>query len=83
MKRNCELWTNFAKYGNPTPDSSNIDVRWRPVDKIPLENEKFALNYLEIDNDQLSNAVDPDEERMEFWRNIYNEFNGGLHNAKL
>lgn len=53
------------------------------MDKFSSEDEKFVLNYLEIDNDQLFNAVDPDKERIEFWRNIYNEFNDGLQNAKL
>lgn len=38
---------------------------------------------MEIDNDQLFNAVDPDKERMDFWRNVYNEYNNGLENAKL
>lgn len=36
-----------------------------------------------MDNDQLFNAVNPDEKRMEFWRGIYNEYNNGLQNAKL
>lgn len=53
------------------------------MDKFSSEDEKFVLNYLEIDTDQLFNAVDPDKERIEFWRNIYNEFNDGLQNAKL
>lgn len=53
------------------------------MDKVLSENKKFVLNYLEIDNDQLFNAVDPDKERMDFWRNVYNEYNNGLENAKL
>lgn len=83
LRRSCELWTNFAKYGNPTPDSSSSDIRWMPVNKVPSENERFDLNYLEMDNDQLFNTTNPDKQRMDFWRNIYNEYNNGLQNAKL
>lgn len=82
MRRSCELWTNFAKYGNP-PNSCSFDVRWEPVHKILLEKEKFVLNYLEMDNDQLINAINPDNERIEFWRSVYDEYNGGIQNAKL
>ena len=83
LRRTCELWTNFAKYGDPTPDSSSLNVRWKPVEKPQSENEKFNLNSMEMDNDKLINAVNPDCERIEFWKKVYVEFNEGLHKAKL
>lgn len=83
LRRTCELWANFAKYGDPTPDSSNVNVRWKPVDKLLSDNGKFNLNYMEMDNNQLINAVNPDGERMEFWKKVYDDFNNGVLNAKL
>lgn len=83
LRRTCKLWTNFAKFSDPTPNSSDFNVRWKPVDKLTSKNEKFNLNYLEMDNDKLANAVNPDAERIEFWRKVYDEFNSGLHKAKL
>lgn len=83
LRRTCELWTNFAKYGDPTPTSSNFGVRWKPVDKLLSNDDKFNLNYLEIDNDGLVNGVNPDGERYKFWKKVYEEFNNGLHKAKL
>lgn len=82
LRRTCAMWTNFAKYGDPTPDSSNFGVRWKPVDQLQSDNEEFNLNYLEID-DELINAVNPDSERIEFWKKVYDDFNNGLHKAKL
>ncbi|KAK0175138.1 hypothetical protein PV327_008915 [Microctonus hyperodae] len=33
IQRFTELWTNFAKTGNPTPVATNlIDVQWKPID---------------------------------------------------
>lgn len=81
LRRTCELWTNFAKFGNPTPPSSDFP-QWNPVQKIG-QKENFKLDYFEMDNDQLMNGVNPDHERMEFWRKVYNEFNNGLLKAKL
>lgn len=73
LRRTCELWTNFAKYGNPTPTSSNL-IHWRPVKKVHSDDEMFTLNYLEMDNEELASKVNPDVDRMEFWREIYEEF---------
>lgn len=82
VRRTCELWANFAKYGNPTPELSNLP-RWNPVDKITPNDSKFNLNYMEMDNEQLVSRVNPDSERIEFWRKVYDEFNNGLLQAKL
>lgn len=82
VRRMCELWTNFAKYSNPTPDSSKFPL-WKPVDKIAPNESTFHLNYLEIDNESMVSGINPDNERITFWRNIYDEFNNGLLKAKL
>lgn len=82
VRRTCELWANFAKYSNPTPESSSFP-RWNSVDKISPYETKFNLNYYEMDNERLVSLVNPDNERIEFWRKVYDEFNNGLLQAKL
>lgn len=64
MRRITKLWTNFARYGNPTPEKDElIGVVWKPV-----ANEK-ELNYLHID-EEFSMKVNPDRERMALWDEI-------------
>ncbi|CAG4935247.1 unnamed protein product [Parnassius apollo] len=59
------LWTNFAKYGNPTPDCDQ-GVTWKPYS---LEKQAF----LDI-GEQLVPGTAPDKEIMEFWENMYKEY---------
>lgn len=65
IRRFCRLWTNFAKYGNPTPsdDDHLLQIKWKNFTK----NEQ---NYLEI-NQELGDRVDPLKERMAFWEDLY------------
>ncbi|XP_047989875.1 juvenile hormone esterase-like [Leguminivora glycinivorella] len=59
-----ELWTNFAKYGNPTPKPSKlVPLQWPRVshDKLP---------YLEI-NTELRLGSRPMHERMSFLDLLY------------
>ncbi|KAL0880402.1 hypothetical protein ABMA27_002837 [Loxostege sticticalis] len=60
-----KLWTNFAKFGNPTPDDS-LGVQWTPYD---VENQK----YLNISN-QFEEKSHPDAEEIKFWEDIFREF---------
>lgn len=63
-KRVCRLWTNFAKFGNPTPANDNlVDNLWMPV-------TKDTINFYEISEDP-HNDVNPWSERMNFWNEIY------------
>lgn len=69
VDRMVKLWTNFAKYGNPTPKKrldEVVSVEW-PVAK------KDALSYLEIGN-SLSVGEMPDQERVEFWDKLYEKY---------
>lgn len=64
MKRITKLWTNFARYGKPTPEKDAlIGVEWKPV-----TSEK-EMNFLSID-EELTMGVNPDWRRMAFWDNI-------------
>ncbi|KAI5635650.1 carboxylesterase family domain-containing protein [Phthorimaea operculella] len=60
------LWTNFAKYGNPTPPSSNFIIEWEPSSKGNL---KFM--YLE---DQLRMGPMPNPEGYKLWKDIYQKY---------
>ncbi|XP_053674680.1 acetylcholinesterase-like [Anopheles nili] len=77
----CRLWTNFARYGNPTPaHDESLPFQWTSVP--PMEPETpagFDLPYLRI-NAQPQMAINPDEERIDFWRKIYDQYNGGFRN---
>ncbi|CAG9814134.1 unnamed protein product [Phaedon cochleariae] len=64
VRRCVELWTNFAKYGNPTPKNNTLDVEWKPI-------EEDHLHYLNIGNDGLVSDKNPELERMNTWRDIY------------
>ncbi|CAG4936508.1 unnamed protein product [Colias eurytheme] len=59
-----KLWTDFAKYGNPTPDGS-LGVNWLPY--TPTGKEYFNIQ------DKYSVGRFADQRRMEFWDQIYKE----------
>jgi carboxylesterase type B len=65
VTRFVKLWTNFAKYGNPTPDKNDsvLDVVWKPV-------TRKELDYLDI-GDKLTMRTNPFSERINFWKEIY------------
>ncbi|XP_038219761.1 esterase FE4-like [Zerene cesonia] len=60
-----KLWTNFAKYGNPTPDDS-LGAQW-----LPYTAEQ--KHYLDI-GEELTPGTSPDEEHIKFWDEIYKEY---------
>ncbi|XP_026749035.2 juvenile hormone esterase-like [Galleria mellonella] len=62
IKQTCTLFTNFAKYGNPTPDSS-LGITWKPYDSS-------QDNYLNID-EKLTPGTQLDAEMFNFWKGIY------------
>ncbi|XP_022122536.2 juvenile hormone esterase isoform X3 [Pieris rapae] len=59
----CALFTNFAKYGNPTPDGS-MGVKWPEYD---TKNK----GYLDID-EKLTSGTALHEDVIQFWQEIYN-----------
>ncbi|KPJ03728.1 Esterase B1 [Papilio xuthus] len=62
IKQTCQLFTNFAKYGNPTPDSS-LGVKW-------AEYEESTGAYLDI-AEQLTAGTGLDAAALAFWTGIY------------
>ncbi|KAG5677770.1 hypothetical protein PVAND_007501 [Polypedilum vanderplanki] len=74
-KKMCKLWTNFAKYGNPTPLMNNpISTKWEPV-----KSNDRDLKYL-ILNDNPRTVKNIHSERIKFWREIFEKYNGSFLN---
>ncbi|XP_044745324.1 uncharacterized protein LOC123307172 [Coccinella septempunctata] len=65
VKRMVTLWTNFAKFGNPTPEGNDLNLTWQPATKD---------NHLYLDiGDELLMKKNPFHERNQFWDEIYKE----------
>lgn len=71
----CKLWTNFAKFGNPTPTDGGLDFVWEPVK--PTSDLQFVLNAAEL-NDELKMVENPFLERVQFWREIFARYYGSF-----
>lgn len=65
LRRVVRLWTNFARFGNPTPDDSELGLIWKPV-------MSRQLNTLHI-TEELRMEVNPEGKRMSLWRQIYHQ----------
>ncbi|XP_022835130.1 esterase FE4-like [Spodoptera litura] len=64
IDRLTTLWTNFAKYGDPTPVTSDLlPVKWQPITKT-------SQPYLNLDSD-LTLGARPFHDRMAFWDLFY------------
>lgn len=69
IEKMVKLWTNFAKYGNPTPKTADgcvIGVEW------PLATND-SIRYLKIEN-TFDLGMNPDSDRMEFWYKLYEKY---------
>lgn len=73
----CQLWVNFAKYGNPTPKEDQFGTIWTPVEKIDPAQEKYNLNVLDL-NEQLQMVEHPFEQRVEFWKKLFKKYGGNF-----
>ncbi|CRK95778.1 CLUMA_CG009235, isoform A [Clunio marinus] len=84
MRKNlCKLWSNFAKYGDPTPDHDNpLPIKWDHVKPLIKDELKVDLDYLMI-NDEFKMVKNINNHRMEFWRRIYEKFNTSFIVSKL
>ncbi|PSN47919.1 hypothetical protein C0J52_03361 [Blattella germanica] len=67
-ERMVTMWTNFAKYGNPTPEAHHLlqNVTWTPV---------TATNFSSLNIDQnLTVEYDTRRDSLNFWENIYRNY---------
>ncbi|GLV39965.1 uncharacterized protein CBL_10861 [Carabus blaptoides fortunei] len=77
VARMIQLWTNFAKTGNPTPYLNDIvNVTWPVVNATGGQD----VHYLNIDT-VLEAKVNPDENAMEFWDNLYKTYGNEPYNT--
>jgi carboxylesterase type B len=67
LRRVVRLWTNFAKFGNPTPFKYDklLNVTWRPV----MDEE---LEFLDIGT-KLTLLKNFEADRMKFWDKLYQD----------
>ncbi|XP_067618115.1 carboxylic ester hydrolase isoform X2 [Eurosta solidaginis] len=73
--RMVRMWTNFAKYGNPTPqdDVDNmLTTKWAPINPQTVMED---INYLDISGNMKMRS-NPEAERQHFWDYMYERFNG-------
>lgn len=77
VRQMCRMWSNFAKYGNPTPSSNNdglLDFKWNPVKQVNENDDEFVLDYLNISKESKMEQQ-PDKERIHFWRDVFKTWN--------
>lgn len=78
----CKLWTNFAKYGDPTPDGSNpLSVKWPAVQPVDADSNQVDFDYLVI-NDNIKLVRNLNKDRIDFWRR-YLKWNDDFVRARL
>ncbi|KAL5286878.1 CES5A.2 family protein [Megaselia abdita] len=84
VRQMCRMWTNFAKYSNPTPSSNDalLDFKWNPVKQINGKNDEFVLDYLNISKESKMERQ-PDKERIHFWKDIFKMWNKDFVKPKL
>uniref|UniRef100_A0A182T1T1 COesterase domain-containing protein n=1 Tax=Anopheles maculatus TaxID=74869 RepID=A0A182T1T1_9DIPT len=71
----CNLWVNFARFGNP--HATIVD--WTPVERVTMGDESAsfypaAMNLKDIGDCKMT--TDFFYERFQFWKNLYEKFNG-------
>jgi carboxylesterase type B len=63
FNRFVKYWTTFAKSGNPNLKDRSDGPEWKPV-------KRDEINFLDIGKN-VTAGVDPESERMQFWRDIF------------
>lgn len=66
----------FFAYSKPTPlgkDDSTLAVNWEPLNATMSS----PINYLDITT-KLDMKRNPEHERMEFWDDLYQQYNGNF-----
>ena len=67
--RMLEMWTNFVKFLDPTPEQNSEyldDVKW---DAVTPEHHK----YMKIDTELRMEMTQEYQDRMQFWKNTLEE----------
>ncbi|CAH0728291.1 unnamed protein product, partial [Brenthis ino] len=78
-KKMVQLWTNFAKTGNPTPPvdyESVVDFTWLPV------NDTTHVNFLDIAGN-FTLRFDPEAKRVRFWDWLFESYAESSRNTSI
>ncbi|XP_044757493.1 juvenile hormone esterase-like [Coccinella septempunctata] len=69
-KRMVKLWTNFAKFRNPTPEPDDLfqNQIWLPISPTSKD-----MDYFRIDVD-LKSSVNPKRNNIDFWTHLYQRY---------
>lgn len=79
----CKLWTNFAKFGDPTPVHDNpLPFRWSAIGPIERDQREFNVDCLII-NDDMKMVRNFNQSRMDFWRSVYRRYGEEFFQSKL
>ncbi|XP_049825184.1 venom carboxylesterase-6-like isoform X25 [Aethina tumida] len=72
IRRMTTMWTNFAKFGTPTPNQDSLldDVIWEPARS---SNSSSDLTYLNIGSN-LNLGVNPNHQAVQFYQYLYKMF---------
>ncbi|KAI5630865.1 carboxylesterase family domain-containing protein [Phthorimaea operculella] len=66
LDRMTTMWTNFVKYGDPTPDKTELlPIKWEPI--TSADSPRYFMN---IDSEMVLGKR-PYHERMAFWELFY------------
>lgn len=78
-KTMCKLWTNFGKFGDPTPNHENpLKFKWKE------SSYEKDLQYLVIDDeDKIKMEQNLSGNRVNYWREVYRKWNRSFIPAKL
>lgn len=65
LRRMVRMWTNFVKFGDPTPNTSDqlLSVKWHPVTSLSTQHLFIDRHLTMVEADFLA-------ERMSFWDTI-------------
>ncbi|XP_049825070.1 juvenile hormone esterase-like [Aethina tumida] len=72
IERMTTMWTNFAKFGTPTPTEDSLfdNVIWEPA---RTSNASSDLKYLNI-GVNLTLGVNPSEKAIHFYQDLYDKY---------
>lgn len=62
-----KLWTNFAKFGNPTPTDEAFGITWEPVENAD------EIKAMVIGN-ELKMEINPNKDVVDFWKSILDHY---------
>ncbi|KAG5867965.1 hypothetical protein JTB14_012357 [Gonioctena quinquepunctata] len=69
IQKFVRLWTNFAKYGNPTPETDEMmnRVLWKPIESDSADGI-FEINKV------VKVTTNLERDRISFWDQIYQQY---------